>query len=291
MLLNKLVDKGLIQPPDWLPCNTIYLTMMGSVAYGVKGDTSDVDVYGIVIPPKETIFPHLSGEIFGFGKQIQRFEQYQQHGIIEPDSGNEYDLTIYNIVKFFNLAMQNNPNIIDSLFTPQFCVLHCTKVGHMIRENRKLFLHRGAWHKFRGYSYSQLHKMTSKNPEGKRKAVREKFGFDVKFAYHVVRLLDEIDQILTLGDIDLQRNREHLKAIRRGDVSEAEIRKWASNKEIQLEKAYAESKLPYGPPEDKIKALLCQCLEEHYGKLGDCVVQPHKALVAIKDIQAIVNNF
>ena len=293
MLLKKLVDKGLISPPDWLPLNTQYLTMMGSVAYGVKGDASDVDLYGIVIPTKEVLFPHLSGEIFGFGKQIQRFEQYQQHGIVNPDDGNEYDLTIYNIVKFFNLAMQNNPNIIDSLFTPQFCVLHCTKVGHMIRENRKLFLHKGSWHKFKGYAYSQLHKMTSKNPEGKRKAVREEFGFDVKFAYHVVRLLDEAEQILTLGDIDLQRNREHLKAIRRGDVSEADIRKWASDKESQLEKAYTnmDSPLPYSPPEDKIKTLLCQCLEEHYGNLESCVVQPHKALVAIDQIRAIVNNF
>lgn len=89
----------------------------------------------------------------------------------------------------------------------------------------------------------------------------------MKFAYHVVRLLDKAEQILTLGDIDLQRNREHLKAIRRGDVSEAEIRKWASDKEAQLEKAYTnmDSPLPYGPPEDKIKTLLLQCLEEHYG--------------------------
>ena len=115
--------------------------------------------------------------------------------------------------------------------------------------------------------------------------------FDPKFAYHVVRLLDEVEQILTLGDIDLQRNKEQLKAIRRGDVSEEEIRRWASEKEIQLEKVYAESKLPYGPPEDKIKALLLQCLEEHYGNLESCVMQPDKALVAINQIKAIVNNF
>ncbi|KKN01191.1 hypothetical protein LCGC14_1130320 [marine sediment metagenome] len=63
MLLKKLVDKGLISPPDWLPLNTQYLTMMGSVAYGVKGSASDVDLYGIVIPTKEVLFPHLSGEI------------------------------------------------------------------------------------------------------------------------------------------------------------------------------------------------------------------------------------
>jgi hypothetical protein len=30
----------------------------------------------------------------------------------------------------------------------------------------------------------------------------------VKFAYHVVRLIGEVEQILTEGDIDLRRNRE-----------------------------------------------------------------------------------
>ena len=63
--------------------------------------------------------------------------------------GRAYDLTIYGIIKFFNLAMHNNPNIIDSLFTPVNCVLHSTRVGDIVRENRKLFLHKGAWSKFK----------------------------------------------------------------------------------------------------------------------------------------------
>jgi len=50
------------------------------------------------------------------------------------------------------LAMKNNPNIIDSLFTPQFCVLHTTKVGNMVRDARRSFLHKGAWHRFKGYA-------------------------------------------------------------------------------------------------------------------------------------------
>ena len=53
-----------------------------------------------------------------------------------PVTGEAYDLTIYGIVKFFNLAMENNPNVIDSLFTPVNCVLHSTRVGNLVRENR-----------------------------------------------------------------------------------------------------------------------------------------------------------
>src|SRR5277367_5366736 len=106
---------------------------MGSVAYGVSSDTSDLDVYGWAIPHKEDIFPHLRGEILGFGSRAKPFEQFQVHHVEDRDAlagrGRTYDLTIFGIVKFFQLAMENNPNIIDSLFTPVTCVLHCTKVG------------------------------------------------------------------------------------------------------------------------------------------------------------------
>ena len=44
-----------------------------------------------------------------------------------------------------------------------------------------------------------------------------KHGYSTKFAYHIVRLLNEVEQILTEHDLDLERNREQLKSIRRGD--------------------------------------------------------------------------
>ena len=201
--LQRLTDRGLVKPPRWLPGNVQYETIMGSVAYGVSSDTSDVDVYGWAIPPKEDIFPHLRGEIPGFGRQAKRFEQYQEHHVEDRDAlaghGRTYDLTIFGIVKFFALAMENNPNIIDSLFTPTTCVLHSTRVGNLVRENRRLFLHKGAWPKFKGYAYCQLHKLAIKQPQGKRAELVAEHGFDTKFGYHVVRLIGEVEQILDRG--------------------------------------------------------------------------------------------
>lgn len=287
----RLVTHELINPPRWLAPNIHYETMMGSVAYGVSSDTSDVDLYGFCIPPKDILFPHLAGVITGFGNQGESFNEFQQHHIKDVGSEKVYDVTIYNIAKYFNLCMDNNPNMIDSLFTPQFCVLHATKVGQMVRENRNLFLHKGAWHKFKGYAYSQLHKMTTKEPKGKRVELREKFGFDVKFAYHVVRLLYEVEMIMTEHTIDLQRHREHLKSIRRGEVTEAEIRRWATDKEASLEKVYNESTLQYSPDEKAIKTLLVNCLEEHYGSLTNCVVIPDAPKLALKEIQKILDKY
>jgi predicted nucleotidyltransferase len=289
-----LVGKGLAKPPAWLPDNTMYETIMGSVAYGVSGDSSDMDVYGFAIPPKEMIFPHLVGEIPGFGTQTKRFEQYQQHHMFDKDAlggkGRTYDVQIYNIVKYFQLAMENNPNMIDSLFTPATCVLHSTRVGNRVREQRHLFLHKGAWHTFKGYAYSQLHKMAIKEPQGKRAELREKYGFDVKYGYHIVRLIGEVEQILTEGDIDLQRNNEQLKAIRRGEWTEQQLRDYFAQKEKDLETLYANCTLPAVPDEARIKQLLLACLEDHYGSLEKCVVNPDKAIVALREIKAILER-
>jgi uncharacterized protein len=288
--LQRLTDRGLIRPPRWLPNAVQYETIMGSVAYGVSSDSSDMDVYGWAIPPRDDVFPHLRGEIPGFGTPRPQFQQYQEHHVEDHDAlggrGRTYDLTIYGIVKFFNLAMQNNPNIIDSLFTPVNCVLHSTRVGDMVRENRKLFLHKGAWSKFKNYAYSQLHKLSTKVARGNRAELVGEHGFDTKFAYHVVRLILEVEQILIEGDIDLQRDNEQLKAIRRGDWTEDYLRQWFSDRQSELEKVYAESKLPPAPDEARIRSLLVNCLEEHYGRLEDCVVEPDRAVAALRNVQA-----
>jgi uncharacterized protein len=292
-----LAELKLAAPPRWLPDNVHYETMMGSVAYGVASDASDVDLYGFCIPPKELVFPHLAGEIPGFGRQVKRFEQYQQHHIHDPSErggqGRTYDLTIFSIVKFFQLAMENNPNMVDALFTPHTAVLTCTRIGQMVRERRRLFLHRGCWHKFKGYAYQQLHKMEIKQPQAgsKRAAVVAEHGYDLKFAYHVVRLLGEVEQILEEGDLDLQRNREQLKSIRRGEWTEAQIREHFAGKERQLEELYHRSPLRAAPDEPALRQLLLDCLEEHYGSLKDAVTSPDAALQALREIRAVLDRF
>jgi len=293
MLLNDLEKMGLIHPPKWLANNTAMLVIMGSQAYGVSNDLSDQDIYGFCVPPKELVFPHLAGEIPGFGRQIQRFEVWQEHHVQDFAKEVERDFSVYGIVKYFQLCMENNPNMIDSLFVPQNCVIHSTQIGVMVRENRRMFLHKGSWHKFKGYAYAQMNKIGQKanasNP--KRQEAIEKFGYDVKFAYHVVRLMNEVEQILVEGDLDLQRNREQLKSIRRGEWTLDQLKEYFTNKEHALETAYANSKLPHGPDEERVKELLLNCLEHHYGSLSAAVRRVPSMDAMLLDIQALVDRY
>lgn len=290
LLRNQLVN---INPPKWLPDNCAYITIMGSEAYGVSSNSSDQDMYGFCFPPKEVVFPHLAGEIPGFGDQIQRFDQWQQHHIKRPDNGREYDFSIYSIVKYFQLCMENNPNMIDSLFTPEMCVQHSTEVGNLVREHRKMFLHKGCWHKFKGYAYSQIHKIEIKNPDPTSKRYQSilDHGYDVKFAYHVVRLLGEVEQILTEGDLELTRNREQLKSIRRGEWTKEEIKAYFMQKQAALEAVYNESKLPHKPPEASIKHLLMNCLESHYGTISKSLVVQGDIKQLIADVQGVIAKY
>jgi len=290
MLLIELKKKELIHPPEWLPNAVQYLTLMGSQCYGCSLEDSDYDMYGVCIPTKDQIFPHLKGEILGFGKQIQRFESWQEHHIIDKETNKEYDFQVFSIVKYFQLLMDNNPNIIDSLFVPQNCIHHISNIGNLIRENRKIFLHKGSWHRFKGYAFSQMHKIDIKHPEGKRKELVEKYGYDVKFGSHVVRLLGEVEQILTEGDIDLQRNREQLKTIRRGEWSKEQLKQYFNDKEKQLEEVYLKSELPWGPDENKIKKLLILCLEMYFGNLDKEIIKIDKYEQAILEISEIIRK-
>lgn len=291
-IVTHLIEQRLIATPSFLKHNVHYEVIMGSVAYGVSGESSDWDIYGFCIPPKDIIFPHLRGEIVGFGKQIKRFEQYQQHHIADPDIKRNYDLSIYSIVKYFQLCMENNPNMIDSLFVPQRCVIHITAIGNLVRENRRKFLHKGCWHKFKGYAYAQVHKMRTKTPtpDSKRAKDIEQQGYDSKFGYHVVRLIDEVEQILSTGDLDLERNKEQLKAIRQGEMGEQEIYDYFTTKEKRLEELYHTSTLPYAPNEEEIKKLLLQALEEHYGSLKETYSQPDRAISLLRDIQSLLDQ-
>jgi len=288
--LRKVLDAGgKVSPPSWMPPNLCYETMMGSVAYGVSTDMSDRDVYGICLPPKDLVFPHLAGEIPGFGRQIQRFETWQEHHIKALDVS--WDFQIYGIVKFFQLAMENNPNIVDSLFTPRHCVLSSTQVGEYIREHRRDFLHKGAWHKFKGYAYSQMNKIKTKAPSGSRVAMVAEYGFDLKFAYHVVRLLLEVEQILVHRDIDLERDREQLKAIRRGEWTLLQLESWATAKERDLEALYATSTIPYGPDEPLLRQHLMHCLEAHYGDLSRAVAAPDEDVSILRRIAKLTERY
>lgn len=138
---------------NWLPERTLFLTRHGSHAYGTSLPTSDIDLRGVAIAPRE--YYH------GFS---QKFEQAVQ---------NEPDLTVFELRKFLFLASQCNPNVIEILFTDPSDHLVLTPVGKQLLEARELFVTQRARHTFSGYAMSQLkriklHRRYLMNPPQRR---------------------------------------------------------------------------------------------------------------------------
>jgi uncharacterized protein len=267
-IIKLLTKKNLLPTnPKYILSGLCYEVIMGSFAYGVSSDTSDLDVYAFCIPDREILFPNEYGWIHGFEENPHNFEQFQKHHISLDEK--VYDVTIYNISKYFRLVANGNPNMIDSLFVPERCITYQNEIGKLVRKNRHIFLSKKCWHTFKGYAYAQLNKMRTKKPDpnSKRYKLYQKYGFDVKFAYHLVRLLNEVEQIMIEGDIDLERNREQLKAIRRGEWGTiGEFVHYFTTKEIELEKVYINSKLRHSVDYESIRQLLHICLEMYFAE-------------------------
>lgn len=344
--VKELKKAEAITPPRFVYDQLHYEVIMGSFAYGVSSDTSDLDVYGFCVPPKSIVFPHTTGKyIFGYDPVKGNFEQWTEHHI--KHKNKEYDFTIYNIVKYFRLCADGNPNMVDSLFVPNRCVTHITQMGNLVRENRRLFLTKKCWHTFKGYAFSMLNKARNKikaeeitsirrfeaehdlgheitfdevekemkrrttistlknltNEELKTYYLLYKKGLnktkrfesqkihntDLKFLYHLVRLLGEVEQILLEGDLDLERNREQLKAIRRGDWTKERVEDYFETKEKDLESLYLKSNLPHGPDRDKIRDLLFECLEMHGYK--DVMIKELNCGDLLNDIEDVLSKY
>jgi len=352
-IIKQLTDEHIVKDIPSYAKDTQYEVIMGSYACGVSNDLSDTDVYGFCIPHKEMIFPHITGFIKGFDENTaEHFEQWTETHIRNKD--RMYDFQIYNIVKYFKLTMDCNPNMIDSLFVGSNCILHATKIGNMVRDKRHLFLSKKAWHRFKGYAYDQLHnaenkafvrlikfiecnfsdkisvdsltkeffyseefdvlvlnhskyvdirheyiilkdKLKKTDWHSNRVLNIKKFGWDVKFGYHVVRLIDEVKQILAEGDIDLTRNKAQMKAVRAGEMSLEEVKSWFRDQEKNLEKLYAESNIiPYVPRTAEIKELLMNCLEERFGAISKVITREDinaSVYSDIKSMQTILSKY
>lgn len=276
-----------ITPPAWLASNMMFMHIHGSESYGCARDHSDKDIYGVCIPPKGYIFPHTLGLIYGYDK-IPVFDQYQQHGVYDND--NKYDWNIYGIVNYFSKCVNCNPNFLDSLFTPRRCIVYTTPLWEQVLSNRKLFLGKRLVHtKIKNYAYSQVKKL-ERIPEGSRLESYQEHGYDLKFAYNIVRLIRECEMFLKEGDCELDRYREEYKSIRRGEWTLDQIKDFAHKKNTSLDELYEKSTLPEEPEVGKVKQILLNVIEQHYGNIENFEKQEvyRDTLVKIREIASSV---
>jgi len=284
-IIKSLIENGAVAAPKFFSSNIIYEVVTGSFSYGITVDESDTDIVGIVMNHKSDYFPSLAGHLNGFGPPYEGFKSWQQHHV--EFGGKSYDLTVYGLANWFTLLVGANPNLLDVLYSPLFCVRINTPISQHIRANKSLFLSRKAIHTFIGYGYSQLKRIENKDKIGKRAELIARHSFDTKYASHLVRLALQAEQLMLEGDMDLIRNAATLKAIRNGEWSEEQVKQFFYDKEKYLLGLGDKSPLPHTPDMDKIKTILIECIEMHYGSVDKVLKiegKNDKLLRQIKDL-------
>lgn len=232
---------------------TILLVYRGSMTYGVSNQTSDIDFLGICFGPEDSVFG------------LKRFEQQEFN---QKVNGKILDGTVYEIRKFFRLAMNGNPNILESLFVEPKHILFKNEQGEILLAMRQEFLSKRCYKSFCGYAFSQLRKLQNKEYLGsKRKEEVERHGYSLKNAYHLTRLLHMGIQILVEKDLDVLRpERQLLIQIRNGEFTLARVQEMADRLDNQIRDAYIKTDLREKCDYDKLNSILIDVMRNFYAK-------------------------
>lgn len=156
--------------------STIFLTLVGSRAYGFHNQDSDYDYRGICIPPLNSYI----GIIPKFNQIVDKITWKKFPDLLPSDA----DLQIMEISKFVELAIQCNPSIIEILFSDESSIVFKHPIVQKLLDNRDLFLSKRVKARFCGYALSQLnrikrHKRWLDNPPQKEPS-RLEFGLPEK---------------------------------------------------------------------------------------------------------------
>lgn len=120
-----------IKTKRWL----ILECITGSRAYGLDTATSDTDIRGVYVVPKE-IFYSLD-----YPGQV---------------SNETNDIVYYELRRFVELLSKNNPNIMEMLAVPPHCILHRHPVIDYLKP--EIFLSRLCEKTFANYAFTQIKK-------------------------------------------------------------------------------------------------------------------------------------
>jgi uncharacterized protein len=197
----------------------IYRCIVGSRAYGLDHEESDIDRRGAYLPPAEA---HWS--LFGVPEQLENKDTQECY---------------WEFQKFVLLALKANPNVLECLYTP--LVEKVAPIGQEMLEQRAIFLSKLVYQTYNNYVLSQFKKMEQDLRTGGK--VRP------KHAMHLVRLMLSGITVLREGyvPVRVEAHRDRLLAIRNGEIHWDEVNAWRLALHAEMDRAYADSVLPDRP--------------------------------------------
>ncbi|MEV6327205.1 nucleotidyltransferase domain-containing protein [Streptomyces sp. NPDC051909] len=217
-----------MSPEELVRDHTIYSCVMGSRAFGLATEDSDTDRRGVYLAPTPLFW---------------RFDKPPAH--VEGPAEEQFS---WELERFCELALRNNPNVLECLHSP--LVEHADATGRELLELRGAFLSRRAHETFVRYAAGQRRKLEAD--------VRQYGAPRWKHAMHLLRLLTSCRDLLRSGElrIDVSGERERLLAVRRGEVSWAGVESWMNRLQDEADAAHTTSPLPDAPDRARVEDFL-----------------------------------
>lgn len=215
-------------PEELVRDHTIYSCVMGSRAFGLATEDSDTDRRGVYLAPTPLFW---------------RFEKPPAH--VEGPAEEQFS---WELERFCELALRNNPNILECLHSP--VVEHVDATGRELLALRGAFLSRQAHTTFVRYAEGQRRKLEAD--------VRQYGAPRWKHAMHLLRLLTSCRDLLRSGElrVDVGEERERLLAVKRGEVSWEDAERWMGRLQDEADRARDTSPLPAAPDRARVEDFL-----------------------------------
>lgn len=206
----------------------VFECVVGSRAYGLETDASDVDTRGVYLAP-----PRLLCSLYGAPEQFEDHETQSCH---------------WELRKFLVMALKANPNVLECLFSP--LVLLASPLGTELRALRSSFLSQLVFQTFNGYALSQF-KLIERDQ-------RHAGGIRWKHAMHLLRLLISGIGALRHGHLEVrvETERERLLAVKRGELAWDAVAAWRQALHAEFEQALLTTPLPERPDYEAANAFL-----------------------------------
>jgi predicted nucleotidyltransferase len=206
----------------------IYRCVVGSRAFGLDTESSDVDRRGIYLPSAD-----LQWSLFGVPEQLENEEAQE---------------TYWELGKFLRLALKANPGILECLYTP--VIEEATELVRELLSIRHIFLSKLVYQTYNGYVLSQFKKL--------EQDLRARGAIKWKHAMHLIRLLLSGITIMRehVVPVRVEEHREQLLRIRRGELTWEEVDGWRLDLHHEFDEAFSATTLPERPDFDRANAFL-----------------------------------
>lgn len=248
---------------------TILRVPAGSNLHGLNvSGTDDSDEVGICVEDIDAAIGFSEFEQYIYRTAAEREGKHDA-----PSRAGDLDLTIFSLRKFLRLAMQGNPQILQCLFVPAALCLQRDARGASLQELAPLIVSRHAGARYLGYLEAQRQRLLGERGQKKvnRPELDAKFGFDTKYAMHILRLGFQGVELMSTGRLTLpmaEKDRAFVYATRLGEVPLQDVLTKAGELEREIKDLLDDAPIAAEPAREQLQAWMVRMYFENW-KAGD----------------------